>query len=345
MDADAGFQRVGVLARLPEALADLGVEAGAVLAAAGIPAAAIAREDNQLPFEQLDRLLAEAVRIAKAPHIGLLTGQRSSLSSLGLVGDLMRHAPTIRRAMEDLAENQHRYVRGSVVYVADGGETVTIGYAVYQPGFRTGRILAEGAIAAGSRFSQELGAGEPLEVLMPGPATVEPAIYQKLFRAPVRFGTGEAGLVFSAAQLDRPVRGADPMRRAALEEAARSYWALREPSVPHMARRLLRSMVLSGTPDLASLAGRLAIHPRTLNRRLQDAGLTFRSLLNEVRYDVARELLEGTGLSVTQIGLWLGYSEAAAFAHAFRRWAGVGAQEWRASRPAWTGPSHPPGGA
>ena len=67
-------------------------------------------------------------------------------------------------------------------------------------------------------------------------------------------------------------------------------------------------------------------------RKVKEEGVTFRSLLNEVRFDVARGLLEGTGLSVTQIGLWLGYSEAAAFAHAFRRWAGMGAQEWRASR-------------
>ena len=80
---------------------------------------------------------------------------------------------------------------------------------------------------------------------------------------------------------------------------------------------------------LESVARRLSMHPRTLNRRLQAEGTTFRRLLNEARFEVARQLLAGTRIAVTEIGAALGYTDTSAFSHAFRRMAGTSPNEWR----------------
>ena len=72
------------------------------------------------------------------------------------------------------------------------------------------------------------------------------------------------------------------------------------------------------------------MHPRALNRRLQAEGTTFRRLLNEARFEVARQLLAGTRIGVTDIGAALGYAETSAFSHACRRMAGRSPHEWRA---------------
>jgi AraC-like DNA-binding protein len=78
------------------------------------------------------------------------------------------------------------------------------------------------------------------------------------------------------------------------------------------------------------VAFRLDLHPRTLHRRLVNEGTSFRTILDEVRLEVAQQILRGTNVTITQLALWLGYSEAAAFAHAYRRWTGTSAAEWRA---------------
>jgi len=74
------------------------------------------------------------------------------------------------------------------------------------------------------------------------------------------------------------------------------------------------------------VARRLTMHPRTLNRRLQEEGRTFRKLLNEVRFKVARQLLLGTRMGVTEIA---GAANTSAFSYAFSRMAGAPPHEWR----------------
>ena len=66
-----------------------------------------------------------------------------------------------------------------------------------------------------------------------------------------------------------------------------------------------------------------------LQRALTANGAAFRSLLAEVRFDMARGLLSGTGLPVSDIAEQLGYSESAAFVRAFKGWAGITPAQWR----------------
>lgn len=93
--------------------------------------------------------------------------------------------------------------------------------------------------------------------------------------------------------------------------------------------RKLRAQVISSKTSLETIASELSMHPRTLNRRLQAEGKTFRELINEARFEVARQLLTGTKMGIADIGLVLGYAQPSGFTRAFLRWAGVAPSEWR----------------
>jgi AraC-like DNA-binding protein len=71
------------------------------------------------------------------------------------------------------------------------------------------------------------------------------------------------------------------------------------------------------------------MHPRTLARRLEDFGTGLRELLEEARYDAAREMLVHTSLDVGQIAESLGYARTSVFTRAFRRWSGTTPVAWR----------------
>ena len=134
-----------------------------------------------------------------------------------------------------------------------------------------------------------------------------------------------------AGQLERSVPGADSRQRAILEESVAKYWAVTLPSVADQVVRLLRPRVLLGDFAEETIARRLTMHPRALNRRLKAEGTTFRKLLNEVRFEVAGQLLLGTRLGVTEIAGALGYADTSAFSHAFSRMAGTPPHRWRVS--------------
>ncbi|BAW05656.1 helix-turn-helix transcriptional regulator [Nocardia seriolae] len=86
----------------------------------------------------------------------------------------------------------------------------------------------------------------------------------------------------------------------------------------------VRHLLLRNPADMLSLpevARELAVSERTLHRRLAAEHTSFRGVLDQVRQLLATELLE-QGLTVEAVGRRLGYSDSAAFSHAYRRWRG-----------------------
>ncbi len=81
---------------------------------------------------------------------------------------------------------------------------------------------------------------------------------------------------------------------------------------------------------LATIAGRLGVSGRTLQRRLTENGRKFKTMVVEVRIEQAREHLLDPSLSITEIAKRLGYGDVSSFDHAFRRSAGVSPRQWRA---------------
>jgi AraC-like DNA-binding protein len=96
-------------------------------------------------------------------------------------------------------------------------------------------------------------------------------------------------------------------------------------------RRLLRTELLRDTCSAAAVARLFSMHRRTLNRHLRMEGLAFRQAVNEVRFEIACELLANTDMTLSQVAAVLRYSELSAFTRAFRRWSGQTPSAWRAS--------------
>jgi len=300
-----------------------------VIADAGIEASILRNPENSLPFPEVGKLLRACVAATGCHHFGLLVGQRSATSCLGLVGRLMRNAPTLGDAILDLCTNQIRYIRGAVAYLMVRSGIAYWGYTTYIPDVEAVEQITDGALAIGVNMLRELAGASPEGVLMSRPVPPDVGAYRRCFGVTPQFLAEQHALVFPANFLARPVHGADRELRRILEKSVAEYWAVRKPSVADRVVRVLHARVIFADATLEGVAKDLSMHPRTLNRRLQAEGASFRDLLNQARFDVARDLLSGTGMPVTDLALVLGYADTSAFTHAFQRWAGVAPSQWR----------------
>ena len=73
----------------------------------------------------------------------------------------------------------------------------------------------------------------------------------------------------------------------------------------------------------AALARLLGVSDRTLKRRLQQEGSSFRALAQAARHARAQALLEAGHLSLTEIAAELGFADLSSFSQAFKRWSGA----------------------
>ena len=101
---------------------------------------------------------------------------------------------------------------------------------------------------------------------------------------------------------------------------------------PRRCAALLHTAILTGQIKADQVAALLGMHSRTLNRRLNASGIGFQQLLEETRFEIARQMLEYSAAEIGQISETLGYAAPGVFTRAFRRWSGTTPAEWRAAR-------------
>src|SRR5690606_15263344 len=95
----------------------------------------------------------------------------------------------------------------------------------------------------------------------------------------------------------------------------------------------VRSVVserLSGDFTPEGVAAGLGMSSRSLQRKLQELGTSYASILNETRRDLATRYLMDARYSVTEVAFLVGFEDASAFARAFRRWTGRSPSAYRA---------------
>jgi AraC-like DNA-binding protein len=160
----------------------------------------------------------------------------------------------------------------------------------------------------------------PEEVLFSRAKPADVGAYRRFFHAPCRFDRERTAILFPATLLNNPMPEANPEWLRTLEHQALK---IGKGELLSRLRRALRILLLSGRSSAREVAALLFLHRRTLDRRLRDQGTNFRQLLDEVRFEVARQLLDNTQLPLTDIAASLGYSESSAFTRAFRRWCGA----------------------
>lgn len=333
-----GAVRVAPVLGLPRLLTDQGLDADAVIRRHGCDPRLFSDPDNIIEFSAIGRLLSHIAESTRCPYPGLELGRRAGLDVSGAVGRAVRLAPDVGTALRVFSLNLHLHDRGAAPYLWSDNRHAMFGYTLYCSDVIGTDHIHDGAIAIACNMIRELAGprwrATEIRLFREQPDNTKP--FREHFQAPLQFGAHHAAIVFPAADLDRPCVSADAQMYArALADLEALDGAAGLRLADKVRRVLLRLFVIGdgvgqAAPDRAMVAGLFALHPRTLNRRLCGEGTSFSALLAQARYDIARQLLRDTQLSVQDIACVLGYAGTAPFALAFRRWSGTTAASWRA---------------
>lgn len=331
--------RLTSLARVPLLLIEYAEQSGLdcerLLRSTSLTTESLSDPDNRISVAALVKLWRAILEQDDGPAIGVRIGNTCQALRLGLVGYSMSYSRNLLEAYQRFSRYVHIISEAVQIEVVDDGEQTTITFDAH-PSLFLLRHPVEAQVAATLAIGREITRSKlvPLAIRLPYPSPGELKTYREVFSCPVYFDQPGATIEFATSQLRLPISASDPTLSGYLEALANSTLealGASDESFLDTVRRALWSELRGGKPNLWRTASALDISPRTLQRRLRDEGCSFSSLLDELRRELAGDLLADKNLGVADVAFLLGYSEPSAFQRAFRRWRGVSPRQFRSA--------------
>jgi AraC-like DNA-binding protein len=323
---------VKLLAPFVYAAQELGLRVDVGLASVGLSRSDLENAELRVSHALVERLLRDALRQSGERDIGLLAAEHLQPAHLDVVEYAARSQSTLRAAIEHSIRHYALLHDGFEADLRLDGER-----AVFSIGFG-GLPICESTIefvAASHLISARRMTGfaslAPLEVHFTHARPKSTLVHQRVFRAPVQFSQTENAIIYPRAVLDLPLVGADSGLARILERhAAEALQKLgRNTSLPDRVRELVRQDLTTGKLTADALARRLGMSSRTLHRRLVAQSSSYRTIIDDVRREIALRCLRDPQLSIREVGYLLGFTTGPAFHRAFRRWTGTTAASFR----------------
>lgn len=286
----------------------------------------------RLPLADFVAIVRRAIKLTGAPWLGWEFGATMTLSSHGFLGYAAMSSETLRDAIE-LAVRYFK-TRSTLVdlQLSVEGDTAILQFDELVALNDMQPFLVESLFSSFHYMGQKLLGDVPIEGEL-RLAFPEPDYFfrmKPLIPVPVLFDCAYNQMRFPASRLEQSLRFADPrlakMAQAQCEQEMESIKS--PPKLLNKVRRII--LAQSGRfPSVDEAATDLHMSSRTLKRKLQQLGTSYQKILDDLRKGLAVEYLTQTEITVDDIAVQLGYSDASNFARAFRRWTGRSPSDYR----------------
>jgi AraC-like DNA-binding protein len=313
-----------------------GVAPAQLLATVGLRADELVDPDARVPRSAELALWQSATLLTGDDCFGLHLAEALPIDVYGALGFATRGSATLGEAYRRVA----RFIRvlrsgvaleivadGAVVrlrHVAPAGEAPPSRHAVEW-------LMANLVVMARKGVDPAVA---PREARFRHPAPARTDEHRRMFGAAVRFAQDHDELALDATLLARPQREAEPALASVLDRHLDEALA-RLPAAGFLDRiraALADDLRRGGEPTLDTLARRLHMSSRSLQRRLQHEGTSLQALLAGLRADLAARYLGEADCSISEVAFLLGFSEVSTFHRAFKRWTGKTPAAFRRER-------------
>ncbi len=325
----AHLLRAAALTGYREVMSELGFKPDRLLNQFGIRAALLKAEDAMLPMEAVCDLLEESSRLANCPDLGLQIAQHQHFGVLGILGIAAHNARSPAEATRIV--ERFIFIQGTSLRLRIhrpspvNSQMISVGIEVDGMAperqrqvamiflgliYQSGRVRdPDGTKIKLVSFQQELGNDHRL--------------FQRHFHVPVHENAPVTALHLPASEWNTPV----PIENPEFSQFVEDYLARHYPTPSSRFREQVSTVLkpVLGTPQANrdDIAAILAVHPRTLHRRLREEGTSFDDIKDKMLREQALKYLRETRFSLNQISLMLGFPYQSSFTRSCRRWFGM----------------------
>lgn len=312
-------------------MAALGLDVPAVLDHAGLPRALMSEARPTVTTAQFFAFWHAVQAVCQDPSLGLRLGDGTRSEVYDMVTAAALHSGTLGGALDKLARYKRLTCPEDVV-VELGRDEAAVSMRWMLAEGHTPRLLVDAMFASNFALA-ERGTGRALHLrrieLTRRPA--DGTLLHAHFRCELRFNAPQDRIIYARADLDLPFVTQDDGHLAGLLPVLEG--SLREQTAATPLRdkvwNVLSRGMRGGHLRMAQVAEALHLSPRTLQRRLGEVDTSYQQVLDQVRHQLARRLLDATDLDVGEIAFLLGFEELNSFNRAFRQWEGATPARWR----------------
>lgn len=324
------------LAALFDILVEQGCPAGEILRNVNLTADEVHSPKSRISLAELMTGCENAIRLSSDPHLPYRVGTSVHISAYGMYGFAILCCPDFRKAMA-FAELYHALATplATIEFTEDDGFASwiiePIARAATNP--QVYRFITEMQIGIHISLMRDImgPAFTPDQIDLAYPEAHDFRLPAEQIGCRLSFASRTNGIVFRSAWLDHAANLGNKTTYpavVALCDDLLNDLKLRIGVAGEIRGLLLRD--INRPPTLAAIARMLDVSDRSLRRQLREQGISFRGLLDELRMQIAMKYLRTTKLANEDIALALGFSDAANFRRAFRRWTNKSPSEIRA---------------
>lgn len=305
---------------------------GRILRSLGLERRVLDDPHGFIPSADFARILEAAARDTGDEHFGLHFGEHFHPKDIGALVYVVLNSPTFGVGFENVARYLRVHNEAAEVAFVPGASRSYLRHVLHLPSV-SHRQHDEYSLAVAVGTIRLMAGAEwaPVEVQFQHRAPARTVELVRVLGAPVSFGLTTNALVIEPELAAWAVPAADARLYPILKDLLERILDEMPPAdgLLTSVRRAIAESMRHGEPTLAQVARRIAVGARTLQRRLEEHGVTFTGLVDDTRRQFALRYLRDRKNTLTDVAYLLGYSEVSAFNRAFRRWTGSTPTDYR----------------
>jgi len=304
------------------ALKQCGLEPTEVFRKAGVLLQASADPLVRISNDDVSRLFRESIKATNDHYFGIAVGKKLKPVNLHAVGFGLLASSSIRDFYQRIC-NYYRVIsqNADFQHYDEGNAAILVATNVKES---ICHESGDAFVVMIVQFLRQLYQEDlnPLWVELHRPCPVQgDQPYLDFFKCPVKFDCSDFRIAVDSDIVDAPLLGASKELAQSNDDIAMRYLEkLDREDIVNRVRRIVVEELASGTLTKQRTADKLHMSPRNLQSKLADQDTTFREILDQTRYRLATGYIEQSHLSLTEIAYILGFSDAANFTRAFKRW-------------------------
>lgn len=317
------------LSALVDVLSEQGIAPEASLSGTGLSLESLTRPQTLTSVRQYITVCHNALELSKDAETPFRVGSRIPLSAYGMYGFALVCSPTIREYFQ-VAVKYHQLATPLLIMSWREEKDWASWLLEMNPAFNYTsaliRFLTEQhltQLTTHLRTVVEPDRCRPLRASLPYATPRHIHLYRRYLGCDLRFGQPVCELSYPRSILSEKPHMAHRLTSRLMQDTCDRI--LGEVKTSTGVAGEVYQVIASTpghSPTMELVARRLGTTVRTLHRKLHAEGASFMQILDDVRCNLAKEYLPSTRLSMDDISELVGFSEAANFRHAFRRWTG-----------------------